>query len=271
MTLKQKLRRPSEDKEGLSSTHDLDDRNNHPAMECDSPVRPTKSDDANRTVTIASETIVLPPSQSILSSADGNDLVPSKFKVNFALEATTGSSKRNGSCELIEPPNVHQEEEVVRVCEPEEPVKENPTPVDPPKKVRPTRKAKKQEEIAIEDDKTFEVEKIKESTPPVEDIEVKRRSPEPATDLTKKKTRKVRQTNEEKQLSNAASPRLTRHQKKQESVRSSVVSIGPNSPRLGKIASKRNLLEQAATRNAQYNTPNSSPVRKVFTPKPVFR
>lgn len=213
-----------------------------------------------------------------------------KIKVHFAPEST--SSRRADSCEIVESRDkpVDQEEAVHSTSEPlpEEPPRVVPVEKDPPKKIRPPRKGKKMSEIQVEDEKIVPkvVEQNTEVPVVVEEQENKRKSsekevtrqssekemkqPSSEEDAPKKKTRKVRKPVEEKPTATVSSPRVTRNQKNQDHVRPGMASNVPNSPRLDKIASKRNLLEQTS-RNPQFNSPNSSPVRKAFTPKLVFR
>lgn len=218
-------------------------------MECGSPILKNKSKQiADETITIQSEATYLLPTTKEEAPPTGS------LKVNFAIETT--SSRRGDSCELVESQEKPVEQEVHSTAEPEEPLKVVSDEIDPPKKIRPIRKGKKEDEIV--DEKVVEVQEKRQSS----EKESKQESTS-EDDASKKKTRKIRKPVEEKQTTTTSisSPRVTRHQKNQEPpVRTQ------NSPQ--KLSTKRNILEQ---RNQQFNSPSSSPVRKVFTPKLVFR
>lgn len=255
-------------------------------MDCGSPVLPSTKlkQEANNTITIKSGTS--PNSEKSISSIGEDKLPPvNLLKVNFAPEPTI--SHEAEICEPIdahdEPIDSKQEAQSAKIHSPnlqiEEPVLElEPTKIVPPKKVRTTRKGKKVEEVVEEVEKIVEVP-VEEKQPedpvpivPIVEQSESKQQPDHQEDILKKKTRKVRKAVQEKTVppSIAAASASTRLQKTQDSVRSSVVSITQNSPRIEKTTSKRNLLEHVA-RNMQFGSPNSSPVKKVFTPKLVFR
>lgn len=183
---------------------------------------------------------------------------------------------------------------VQSVKDPEEPKKQEPkSPVaQPPKKTtRTTRKTKKTETVAEDKVQVVQEKPIElKENPPVEkaqepaqekqiDLPSKEatveKEPEPEVVAKKKTTRKARKGAEEKQTAPAppapptaatASPRVTRNQKR-DSNQHAGTSAAPCSPRVDRTPLKKSEMP----RGSQFQSPRSSPVKKVFTPKLVFR
>ncbi len=293
MTLKQKLRRPSSDHSDASNTSTIQesDMRQHQPMECSSPVLPKNGSKkkASETITPKSDEVTSPPAKTSVSTKtettsvsfkpEAINVSAEKPKVCFDLETSIPrlDATRDISCATVDIPEepVDQEEPSIQ----EEVPAAIPEPVaviqnDPPKPKGRPRRIKKAEEAVVEKEMVVEAPPVVEThviedSLPIEEKEAKRPSIEPEV-IPKKKTRKIRKPVEEKAVAAAvtttttASPRPIRTQKPRESIRSSPVPIAQNSPRLEKTPSKRNL-------QLQFAASNSSPVRKVFTPKLVFR
>lgn len=179
---------------------------------------------------------------------------------------------------------------------PEELKKEEPkspaAKAEPPKKTtRTTRKTKKAEAVAedkVKDDKAESVErkadppteKKKElpeeqqvDPPAKESAKEPESKPEPDVVTKKKVTRKPRKAAEEKQAAPvtaaAASPRVTRNQKR-ESNQGPATATAVSSPRVDRTPIKKHVPEQVQKGN-QFQSPRSSPIKKIYTPKEVFR
>ena len=291
MTLKQKLRRPSGDHpDANTSTAHESDKHQQP-MECGSPViakhKSVARNEANETITLKSKVLTPPLLKTSVSNKtevlkasfepETASVPVEKLKVNFKLDTTitkekttTASDESCGPVECQE--ELASQEEESCISEPVILIAQN----DPPKQKGRTRRVKKTEDVVVEDEKVVEVETHTiENSLPMEEKETKRPSVELEI-VPKKKTRKVRKPADEKSdavvaTTSTASPRATRLQKPKESIRCSPASsAAQNSPRLEKTPSKRNLQDQIS-RNLQFAANNSSPVRKVFTPKVVFR
>lgn len=264
----------------------------HQPMECTSPVFPKNGSKkkASETTTPKSDESTPPAKTSVSTKTEtasvsfkpeAISVSAEKPKVCFDLETSIPrlDATRDISCATVDIPEepVDQEEEAPSIQE-EVPVA-IPEPVvviqnDPPKPKGRPRRIKKAEDVIVEKETVVEAPPVVEThviedSLPIEEKEAKRPSVEPEV-VPKKKTRKVKKPVEEKAVVAAvttttiASPRPTRTQKLRESIRSSPVQVAHNSPRLEKTPSKRNL-------QMQFSASNPSPVRKVFTPKLVFR
>lgn len=245
-------------------------------MECGSPVvtKSSTKTEIHQTVTFKMEsTSPRIPKDAISSNLDSKHPSTETLKVNFDIEAAPVDIPDNVEsyikCDKTfdKLDETHDISEPVQVCLPV--VEEKP--IDPPKKGRPPRKGKKVEDVTVEEVKVVESPplseaKAEEDSCPKEEKEIV--SVPCEQEVPKKKTRKLRKPAEEKPvptestIARVASPRVTRTQKQRDSVRTSVTSVHQNSPRVEQTPSKRNL---------QFNAANSSPIRKVFTPKLVFR
>lgn len=276
--LRNKMRRPTVDQNESSnstSVQDSDNQNQCPSMECESPVhtKPNVKDDSDQRISVKPE--VKHPQTGTL-------------KVNFALESESNFHEP----EICKAKEVHEKQiEKELETHPTSPTEFAPVvpitvevQVEPPKKVRPTRKVAKKLDLTSDDEKVvpstkneektteslLSTEEAKEQQRPLSNLEGEQQS----ENLPKKKLRRVRKPAEETTVAPAttitatvASPRLTRNQRNSVRPNNAVV---PNSPRLVKTPSKLQEHIQKSTNN-QFNPTNSSPVKRIFTPKLVFR
>ncbi|XP_057367537.1 inner centromere protein-like [Daphnia carinata] len=288
--LRNKMRRPTIDQNESTnvSVHDSDSKSQYPDMECGSPIghKSKAKHESNQTITLKSE-IMSPPLQTTnpTSESEGKNVQNGTLKVNFAPEPEI-SHQDSKICEAIEIPEKQTEQQ---------PETHSPTdlapvvPVtavvqnEPPKKVRPTRKVAKKLDLSSDDDKIIlppkKNEKVIEDIPSTEETKEQQRPVSNQEDvqqsetLPKKKLRKPRKPVEESSVATAVttttvvcSPRVTRNQRTSARPSNTVVA---NSPRLVKTPSKLQEHIQRNTNN-QLNPTNSSPIKRIFTPKVVF-
>ncbi|KAK4025855.1 hypothetical protein OUZ56_014899 [Daphnia magna] len=287
--LRNKMRRPTIDQNESNniSVQDSDNKNQYPGMECESPVlsKPNAKCESNQTISLKSE-IISPPllTTSTTSESEGKHLQTGTLKVYFAPELAT-SYQDPKICEATEIPE-KQTEQQPETHSPTELAPVVPVTVivqnEPTKKVRPTRKVAKKLDLSGDDDKVILPPKTDEKIVDLLSTEEEKEQQRPSSNLEdvqqseilpKKKLRKVRKPVEESSVATAvttttavSSPRLTRNQRN--SVRPSNAVVA-NSPRLVKTPSKLQEHIQRNTNN-QLNPTNSSPVKRIFTPKVVF-
>ena len=297
--LRQKMRRPDADEFDADSTsasiqdstaaQESDSKNRYIPMECGSPVlsKPKSKKAVNNEIFSVQSEVSSPPRSANSTFSKGEAKCPPP-KVNFAPKPTTISPSPEKSETFVVPEEQVEQEilsPIVRIPDSRHTVVEA-VPNDPPKKGRPARKAIKKIDFNSGDENTVvndcKIEKIiiNDSLPLEEPKEIKRPSSElkvvhEPEILPKKKIRKARTAAEDIPAPAAVaisavvapSPRQTRNQRS--SIRQSAVVV-PNSPRIMKTPSK---LHEQFQRNAnnQFNPTNGSPVKRVFTPKPVFR
>ena len=298
--LRQKMRRPNADQsdadsntssiQDSSSVQDSDSKNQCVEMKSGSPdLSEPKAKNASNNQRIFVKSSPPLSADSTFSKGDDKCPPPSMLKVNFASEPTAISPPPEISETFVVPDEPEQE-----ILSPIKPISVKPAFVEvvpqiPRKKGRP-RKVPKKIDLSSDNEKVIpdtEIEKhiIEDSLPVEEPKEIKRPSSElnlvNDTDvLPKKKVRKARKPVEESSATAAvtsttavtstgvaSSPSRTRNQRT--SFRSPAVVV-PNSPRIVKTPSK---LHEQIQRNAnnQFNPTNSSPVKRVYTPKLVFR
>lgn len=297
--LRQKMRRPKEDQsdadsnvssiQDSSSVQDSDFNNQRIEMKNGSPdlCEPKSKNKANNQKMFAKSEEKSPPlsANSTFSKGEAKCPPPTMSKVNFASEPTAISPPPEISETFVVPDEPVEQE----ILSPIKPVPVIPAfveevPCVPKKRGRPRIVAKKidsgseNEKIVL--DKKVEKQIIEDSLSLEEPKKINRPSSElnvvsDPDALLKKKVPKARKPVEESSApavvaptaAAAPSPRQNRNQGT--SVRSSAVVV-PNSPRIVKTPSK---LHEQIQRNAnnQFNPTNSSPVKRVFTPKLVFR
>ncbi|KAI9563301.1 hypothetical protein GHT06_010759 [Daphnia sinensis] len=288
--LRNKMRRPTTDQNESNniSVQDSDSKSQLTDMELGSPicVKPKAKHESNQTISIKSE-IMSPPLQtaSTTSESQGKNVQTGTLKVNFAPEPAT----------IHQDPKICEAAEILEKQTEQQPETHSPTELapavsvaaivqnEPPKKVRPTRKVAKKLDLSSDDDKVIlppkTNEKIIEDLPSTEGEKEQERPASTQEDvqqsetLPKKKLRKARKPVEDSSVATAVttttavpSPRLTRNQRNSVRPTNAVVA---NSPRLVKTPSKLQEHIQRNTNN-QLNPTNSSPVKRIFTPKVVF-
>ncbi len=277
-----------------SSVQESDFNNQRIEMKNGSPdlCEPKSKNKANNQKSFVKSEETSPPlsANSTFSKGEAKCPPPTMLKVNFASEPTAISPPPEISETFVVPDEPAEQE----ILSPIKPIPVIPAfveevPCVPRKRGRPRNVPKKtdssSENEKIVPDTKVEKQIIEESLPLEEPKDIKRPSSElnvvnDPDVLLKKKVRKVRKPVEESSApavvaptavvaatSAAPSPRQNRNQRT--SVRSSAVVV-PNSPRIVKTPSK---LHEHIQRNAnnQFNPTNSSPVKRVYTPKLVFR
>jgi hypothetical protein len=296
--LRQKMRRPKADQsdadsnvssiQDSSSVQDSDFNNQRIEMKDGSPdlCEPKSKNKANNQKRFVKSQETSPPlsANSTFSKGEAKCPPPTMLKVNFASEPTVISPPPEIS-ETFVVPDEPVEQEILSPIQhvPVIPAFVEEVPCIPKKRGRPRTVAKKidsgSENEKIVPDKKVEKQIIEDSLPLEEPKEIKRPSSElnVASDpdaLLKKKVRKARKPVEESTAPTvvaptAAAPSPRRNRNQGTSVRLSAVVV-PNSPRIVKTPSK---LHEQIQRNAnnQFNPTNSSPLKRVFTPKLVFR
>ena len=164
-------------------------------------------------------------------------------EVNVTIDLPADIDKPQPASETVAKPAVTDTKPAVTDTKPAA-IETAAKPVETAKRGRTTRKGKKAEEAAAEE------------------VAV-----EPEAEPKKRGARRVRKPTEEKP--SAASPRITRHQKVAKVDVKTPNKVTPTTPKMAASTTPKKAVD---AKSVKFQSPGaSSPMRKVFTPKLVFR